>query len=143
MRFIYYFSWENEILKKVDVKIVVNEKTSKIEIYKDKEVDVISLFVNIVNQFSKSQVNYISMNRDDLILFMQKCVIYDIKLDNENFKDLIKFKRFPHFFINNVFNNWSDISNNLQYYIDLLKIDDKLDFVDAIEEIFFRIKKVF
>lgn len=144
MRFIYHFNEDD--FTDIDIKIVVNNKINIFSLKHDCQETNLRLFLTVINEFSKSQITYVGLNRKDIIRLLQKCAIYQIEVKNENFKNLAKFRLFPNFFINDVFNNWNDLELSFEEFQTLFKLNNDpniKDKVDIIEELFFRIKKAF
>lgn len=91
-------------------KIFINDIVEPFSLYSENEENLIKVFVEeIVNKYNKNflWVTYNGLNFDNPLI-MRKCAKYDIKIKNQDFTNLIKFRKFPHFDCCAILSGWGN-----------------------------------
>lgn len=102
-------------------KIIYDDKAESFKLYSDDEKKLLTVFIDDVINKNKNAL-FVTYNglTYDVPLIMRACSKHDIKIKNENFTNLRRFSKFPHYDCCAILGNWGaenvDLDTACKYF---------------------------
>lgn len=107
-RYILSTHWALSKVVCISGKILVNKQVQDFKMYSENESKLLSAFISeIINKNLNALWIHFNGLNNDVPLILRRAIKYNIDIKNDDFKNLIKFRKFPHYDCASILSNWS------------------------------------